>query len=260
MKDLVKSLLRKSVRTASALRVLGPRSNGARIITYHSVRPVNGEPKSSYVLPQELDRQLAWLVQNGYEIVSLSQLVEAIEHQGPISPKWIAVTFDDGYADNYHHAYPILRKYKVPATIFLITGKINTEGFLSLPQISDMALNQIEFGAHTVDHVSLTSVSPEAAREQITRSQEDLQQITGSPVEHFCYPFGHFNSTIEAIMIETKFRSCCVENAGPITPKTPPSRLTRVGVLGTDTLQDFRLKILGGYDWWINLYLKLTHR
>jgi peptidoglycan/xylan/chitin deacetylase (PgdA/CDA1 family) len=202
-----------------------------------------------------MQAQLAWLARER-EVVSLSTMVHALQAGKPLPESWVSITFDDGYLDNYQYAYPILRGLNLPATIFVVTGKVGRDPeFLTLEQIAEMRAHNIEFGAHTVDHVPLTSVPAEAAREQVLRSKEQLEQILGEPVQHFCYPHGHFNATIESFVREAGFRSCCTENSGAVSNQADPLRLLRVGILGTDTQADFRLKVQGAYDWWINLFM-----
>ncbi|HYG60548.1 MAG TPA: polysaccharide deacetylase family protein [Symbiobacteriaceae bacterium] len=257
MRRILGKTLRTCLRALAILNRLLPKASGARIITYHSVRPNGGTgPRSSYVDPNDFSRQMEWLVDSGYQVVPLSRLVQQLESGGSVSDRWLCITFDDGYADNYIHAFPVLRRYGFPATIFLVTGKIGQDPeFLDPSHLTEMATHGIEFGGHTVDHVSLSSVEPEEARRQIFASRDQLERLSAAPLAHFCYPFGHFNQTVEGFVREAGYRSSCLEQAGPISPGTDPLRLTRVGVLGTDTLRDFALKVQGSYDWWINTYM-----
>ncbi|MDB4894497.1 MAG: polysaccharide deacetylase [Firmicutes bacterium] len=246
---------RTAVRAAASMRALGPRGKGSRIITYHSVRPDGPGRRSSYVSPADMQAQLTWLARE-YEVVPLSTITRALEQGRLLPASWVSITFDDGYMDNYQYAYPILRALNLPATIFVITGKIGRDpAFLTLDQIAEMHGGNIAFGAHTVDHIPLTSMPAAAAKEQVIRSKQQLEQILGEPVQHFCYPHGHFNATIESFVREAGFRSCCTENSGAVSNASDPLRLLRVGILGTDTQADFRLKVRGAYDWWINLFM-----
>lgn len=256
MRSTVKRSARAGIRAAATIRSFLPARQGPRIITYHSVQP-NGEgPRSARVQPSDFEAQLTWLAEQGYEVISLSDLVDSLQEGRPLSPKQVSITFDDGYADQYEYAYPVLRRLKMPATIFLVTGKVGCDKkFLTVDQIAEMQENGIEFGAHTVDHVSLSSLPLADARSQIERSKQQLEAITGVPAKHFCYPFGHYNDSVERLVREAGFQSCCTEWAGPVTSASSAMQLFRVGVLGTDTLTDFRLKLAGAYDWWVNLYM-----
>lgn len=261
MRRALTNIARTGLRVLATLRSALPTEPGARIITYHSVQPVGSGPRSSYVDPGAFDAHISWLLRSGRKVVPLSLLAERVASRQPIPADWTCITFDDGYVDNYRYAFPVLKHYEVPATIFLVTGKINKDpDFLTLAQIAEMQGYGVTFGAHTVDHVSLSSIPPEEALRQIQGSAEQLEALTGHRAEHFCYPFGHYNETVEGFVRASGFQTCCTEQAGPVTSKSDLLRLRRAGILGTDSLRDFALKVQGAYDWWINAYMKLEER
>jgi peptidoglycan/xylan/chitin deacetylase (PgdA/CDA1 family) len=249
---------RTVLRWLATIRSFLPKRHGARIITYHSVRPIGMGLRSAYVVPEDFSDQIESLLAHGYQIISLSTLVDRLRQGQDIPENWVCITFDDGYVDNYRYAFPVLKRLGVPAAIFLITGKTNRDSeFLSLAQIKEMSAHGIEFGAHTVDHVSLISVPLVVAHHQIMQSKQDLETWLKVPVAHFCYPFGHYDLAFEDLVREAGLISCSTEHAGVIRRGVDPFRLVRVGVLGTDTARDFQLKITGAYDWWINTFMML---
>jgi peptidoglycan/xylan/chitin deacetylase (PgdA/CDA1 family) len=246
---------------AAGLRSLFPAAPGARIVTYHSVRPDGSGPRSSYVHPDDFAAQIDWMVSAGFQVVPLSRLAERLASGGTVPSDWACITFDDGYADNYIHAFPVLKRHGLSATIFLVTGKIGQDPvFLTRAQVDEMSAHGIEFGAHTIDHVSLSSITPAEAQRQILGSREQLDTILNRTGRHFCYPFGHYNETVEGFVREAGFQTCCTEQAGSVRAGSDPLRLRRVGILGTDTLHDFRLKVHGAYDWWINIYMQIEEQ
>lgn len=261
MRRTLAKLFRSGLRTLAAVRALLPAARGARILTYHSVRPDGPGARSSYVHPADFAAQMAWLVDAGYEVVSLTRLADQLAAGRPVPDRWVCITFDDGYADNYLHAFPVLKQHNLPATIFLVTGRIDRDSlFLTRQQVDEMRPCGIAFGGHTVDHVSLSSLPPEEARQQILGSKQQLEGLLSEAPVHFCYPFGHYNTTVEGFVREAGYRTCCTEQAGTVNSGANPLRLVRAGVLGTDTLHDFQLKVRGGYDWWINIYMRLEER
>lgn len=258
MRRVIAHTARTGIRALSTVRSYLPRPAGARILTYHSVSPVGNGPRSSRVNPDQFAAQIAWLVEQGYTVVPLSTLAAKLTAGEQPSPNDVCITFDDGYADNYSFAFPVLKHFGLPATIFVVTGKVGRDSeFLSLDQIHHMQDHGIEFGAHTVDHVSLSSIAVDEARAQILGSARQLTSITGRAATQFCYPFGHYNIHVEGFVREAGFQCCCTEQAGPVNRRSDPLRLTRAGVLGTDTMHDFQLKVKGAYDWWINLYMQI---
>jgi peptidoglycan/xylan/chitin deacetylase (PgdA/CDA1 family) len=88
------------------------------------------------ISPEQFERQVAYLAAN-CRVMALDELVESVRTQRPIPPDAVAITFDDGYRDNYEFAFPILRKYDVPATIYLVGRYIGTGDRLWFDQVLD---------------------------------------------------------------------------------------------------------------------------
>ncbi len=256
MRRVAALVVRSGIRSLAALRAISPIVSGPRIITYHSIRADDAGRQSAYVQKSDFEVQLRWLIANGFEVVSMSKLLDALQMGGPMPDNWICITFDDGYSDTYSTAFPILQSHSMLATVFLISGKVDREpGFLRTEQIREMHRYGFEFGAHTVDHLSLTSVPRHLARDQVFGSRSQLEDGLGISVNHFCYPYGHFDAVVEEFVREAGYSTCCTEYAGPITSDTDPFHLLRIGVLGTDTTGDFSLRVRGAYDWWVNAYV-----
>lgn len=103
-------------------KICGP---SAIILMYHRVNSENPPWPSDIVSPREFEREIAYL-RKTTEVVSLDFLVSKLTENKQLSRNMVAITFDDGYKDNYQFAYPILQKYECPATIFLTTGHIGS--------------------------------------------------------------------------------------------------------------------------------------
>lgn len=95
------------------------------VLMYHRVSPKEYSCNPESISPQNFEKQMGYFSRN-YEILSLERLVEYMKQREPLPEKAVVITLDDGYKDNYRYAYPILKKYKIPATIFLATGHIGT--------------------------------------------------------------------------------------------------------------------------------------
>ena len=95
------------------------------IITYHRVGPKNDDWSLEPTPPHLFKQQMEYYFKN-YEIISLDELAQYIREGKSLPPKAIAITFDDGYLDNYLYAYPFLKAHHIPATIFLITGHVES--------------------------------------------------------------------------------------------------------------------------------------
>jgi peptidoglycan/xylan/chitin deacetylase (PgdA/CDA1 family) len=190
----------------------------ALIICYHCVK----DEANSYLRPTKVadfENQMQYL-SKVCNPVSLESLAQHFQNGTSLPSRAIAVTFDDGYQDNYENAYPILRKYKMPATIFLTTRFIDTgeippwdKGYykaekvlmLSWEQVRQMSHNGISFGSHTLTHPFLTRISAKQAREEIHLSKDIIEQQIGRPVTMFSYPSGDFDSEIKGIVKEAGY-------------------------------------------------------
>ena len=173
-----------------------------RILMYHSVSAE--EPSMGINLsPARFEAQIAWFARHGFEFCTVSGLLAA-----PASgQKRVAITFDDGFENNYSVALPILRQYGAKATIYLSPAKPDTV-LLSESQIRDMAdSGDVEFGAHTVDHINLKNVSDEEARSQLRRSRKLAEQLSGMPCVAFAYPYGRYEERHVAMVEEAGFTS-----------------------------------------------------
>ncbi|MEI6139020.1 MAG: polysaccharide deacetylase family protein [Mariniphaga sp.] len=112
-----------------------------------------------------------------------------------INKKFFSVTFDDAYESIYKLAYPILKKYQIPFTIFMSTSFINIPGYLTVDQLKELALDDLcIIGSHGVNHIYFRQLSDNMVLEQFNVSKNILEEITGKEVVAFAFPFGSFVS------------------------------------------------------------------
>lgn len=193
----------------------------ARVVTlcYHSIHPTK---EFSSTDPQTFDRHLDWLKHN-CDVIPFRDVWEAA-HRPHASRPAVAITFDDGYADNFEFAFPLLAKHALPATFFLTAGFIERdraviERFrmlrrsseadikpLTWSEIRRMARNGIEFGAHTYSHPNLARLCGNALQLELTESKQMLEQRLGCEVDLMAYPFGkpgesYTGETVEAVRL-----------------------------------------------------------
>lgn len=169
------------------------------ILTYHRVNNDIIDAEIT-VKPENFMKQMSYLALK-YNVVSLEQLIfktNIQKQQGDL----VAITFDDGYADNFHFAFPVLMEKRIPATIFLISSMIGRidKGMLTQFQINKMQEQEISFGSHTCSHNILTDISLELVKDEIQRSKEEIELLIGKKVEYFAYPKGkkrHYNNAIK---------------------------------------------------------------
>ena len=160
------------------------------VMMYHGVTDNTWGASELFVSPSDMEAQLQYLVDNGYETIWFEDLSRIDQIEKPV-----LLTFDDGYADNYLELFPLLQKYHVKATIFVVTGTIDYNSKnLTSDQIREMVdSGLVSIQSHTVTHPYLGNLTREAQEEELTQSQLALARITGQIPYVLCYPSGNSN-------------------------------------------------------------------
>lgn len=205
------------------------------------------------------DAQMAHLAQGGFRCLSLGEVLRCDRGEMEAPPRAVSITFDDGYLDNYTNAWPILEKYGFSATIFLVAEKIGTANdwdssdapppLMSTGEILEMRRAGIEFGSHTLSHASLTSVSDDEMRRQISVSRKRLEDELGESVQFFSYPYDQVDAEVASMVAESGYAGAC----GTSSLDYGPFNLWRIECLGTDSMAQFRRKASGAYYRWMHL-------
>ncbi|MGA3406441.1 MAG: polysaccharide deacetylase family protein, partial [Candidatus Bathyarchaeia archaeon] len=181
------------------------------ILAYHSV----DNNKSFFaVAPDEFQRQMAYLNSN-YTVVSLEEVFEFLTGRQDLPKNPVALTFDDGYRDNYVNVYPCARKYGYPIAIFVISGLVGKEmslggvqlRILDWEELREMRKQNVMICAHTRTHPDLRAVSTTEATNEIQTSKIELEKAFGQPVDYFAYPKGRYNQTIADLVKSSGFKA-----------------------------------------------------
>ncbi len=163
--------------------------------------------------PEAFEFQLRELRRRAYRFVSLGQLVDEIQASGRERHDSIAVTFDDGWIDNYLFAFPVLKKLDVPATFFVTTSHLQEgrqdQSRMNCGQLREMAAHGLTIGSHTRTHPDLTRITDTAAHEEIVGSKRDIESSLGITVDFLAYPGGAFNARITTLAREAGYRAAC---------------------------------------------------
>lgn len=198
------------------------------ILMYHHVCPGEIVPpeheKSALagweyrVEPADFEKQLLWLRSKGYAFVPLAEYVRTLRNQGRIDGRIAAVTFDDGWRDNYEHAFPILQKLGIPATFFIVSGEmagVSPSLRMTPAMLRDLVDAGMEIGGHSRSHPNLAALPDDALDGEIHGCREDLTEAIGKPVRFFAYPGGrHDRRVIDACMRAGYEAACSVEPWG----------------------------------------------
>ncbi len=230
-----------------------------RILLYHSVDAFKKGDMN--VRTSEFEKQLDFL-KNRFAVTSLAEALQSLDQgQLPDRPS-VAITFDDGYENNYYVVYPLLRKKAFPAAIFLLTsGKenrktghlgddyVNDSKLLEWEQIREMSHSDlITFGSHGQTHQRLKSLQPEKLIEEITLSKEKIESEVGRPALFFSYPYGtyeDFDRKTEDEVRQAGYTAAFSAMFGTNASRANRFALRRIGIEASDTLFTFRAKLNG---------------
>ncbi|MDD5129563.1 MAG: polysaccharide deacetylase family protein [Candidatus Omnitrophica bacterium] len=222
------------------------------ILMYHNIGYEEG---SFYVAPENFAKQMEYIKNKGYEVITLDELVQGIKNNKSFKRNKVVITFDDGYRDNFQYAYPVLKKFGFPATIFIISDFVgksfgNGKEFLNWDQIILMSKDDISFGAHTKTHFNLGSrVDEPVAQEEIMGSKNAIEEKIKLPVEYFCYPSGGFNEKTKEMIKQAGFKGACSTNRGFAKFNRDEYELKRIKVTNSDMTKPFSFyaKLSGFY-------------
>ena len=221
-----------------------PEKKKIPILMYHSISN-HASPKFRQftVSPTLFAEHMAYLHQHRYTPMTVTQFLAAHSQNGAKLPERpVVLTFDDGFADFYTEALPVLRRYGFAATLYVATGFINGtsrwlqhEGEANRPmltwdQLSEIGANGIECGGHSHSHPQLDTLSPAQASREIVQSKRLLEEHMGQDVLSFAYPFGYYTASIRRQVQEAGYTSACAVKHAMSSEMTDPFALARLMV------------------------------
>ncbi|WP_371372364.1 polysaccharide deacetylase family protein [Sporomusa aerivorans] len=167
------------------------------VLLYHRV---GSETDDLTISTKRFEEDLASLSQEGYNSLTLAQVKQRLAgNYEQLPDKPVIITFDDGYLDNYTNAFPLLQKYAMKASFYIITGMMGNTDRLNSAQIREMAAAGMDFGSHTVTHRQLADLTSQEVNNELKQSKITLEQTLGKPVDFIAYPCGSYRpDTIQA--------------------------------------------------------------
>lgn len=163
------------------------------ILVYHHVRKQEGWAKTTWswkmtVTPETFEKQMKWLADKGYVTMTLSELTSAIRGEAPMPEKPVVVTFDDNNPTQYDVAVPIMEKYGQKAVFYLVAKYLDSPAMLNRERALELQAKGHEIESHTMTHRALTGLNDEELAWELTESKRILEELTGTPITHLCYP------------------------------------------------------------------------
>lgn len=206
---------------------------------YHLVGPRqpsdHGYTIALTVPTAEFRAEMDWLHRDGFHAISMETLYNALERGGRLPKKPVMITFDDGYRNVLWNAAPILHRLHMPATAFVITGRLSgpDSSFLTWPELGLLERRGITIGSHTVHHLELTLLDREQAAYELVASREALQRHLHRPVWWFAYPAGRFDAQAVALVRRAGYRLAFTTLPGDVQRANAPFVLHRDEILDT---------------------------
>jgi peptidoglycan/xylan/chitin deacetylase (PgdA/CDA1 family) len=214
------------------------------ILMYHYIRqppPIRADwiGFKLSVSPADFTAQVDSLWRSGYHPVDLNDIRAYFAGKQPLPSKPIVITFDDGYADLFTTAFPILAKHHFKAVAYIVSGFVDRPGYVSSDQVVQLDHNGIEIASHTVDHPDLARTSAGSAMQELVDSKRWLEHLVGHPVLDFAYPSGKFNPQVVAEVQRAGYDTAVTTMTSVEHSLADRYTWTRVRVGGGESLADF---------------------
>lgn len=242
---------------------------------YHSISDKKESGHPYYWLntsPKRFYEHMKFLKDNGYKVISLSEAVNTISNTPVLNkpcelnklkqlnqPKYVVLTFDDGYRDFYTTAWPILSQFGFPVTVFLPTGFIGgsfkKKECLSWSDVRELHRRNVSFGSHTVNHPQLHGLSWKDIELELGNSKKAIEDQLGAYVVDFSYPYAYpdadkaFCKRLASTLWECGYTHCVTTRLGCSAHGDDVLSLRRMPVNDSDDLFLFKAKLEGHYDW-----------
>ncbi len=224
------------------------------VLAYHQV-DVEFELGVNSISPRAFESQIRFIVEQGYTAITPNRLIQAITSYSALPRCSILITFDDGYESFYTYAYPILKRYGLTATVFMLAGYIGQfNGWdvrrsfkrpkhLSSDQIQTLFKNGIGFGSHGLHHRFLTHCSRLEVKAELEESKSRLENLLQHPIQSFAYPYGSVDSETTDMVQSAGYRIAFSLNPCKESSADAMYRFPRMGIYQCDTFQSFQAKL-----------------
>lgn len=241
MKKPIKNLLGRVIFESGLNATLV--GDAAVVVAFHRIQDTP-DPRGLTTSVGMFERHCRFFARH-FRVISLPELVDRLE-RGVTVHRTLAITFDDGYRDNFDNAAPVLEELKLPATFFVVTRWMGTDvlpwwdreqgvrhSWMTWDQVRSLHRRGFDIGAHTQTHADLGQLSGTDAREEIVGSKVELENQLDAPVELFAYPYGGRDNLTEANRAQVRaagFRCCCSVVGGINAGGTDPFHLRRIPI------------------------------
>jgi peptidoglycan/xylan/chitin deacetylase (PgdA/CDA1 family) len=219
------------------------------ILCYHRFGAGGGKMS---VPTERFAAQLEWLARNDYRVIRLSQLNAFLEGREPLPQRSVVITIDDGYESVYRQAWPLLKRYGFPATVFVYTDFVGAGDALDWSQLAEMSAGGlVEIQAHSKTHRNLIERLPDETDEryaaaidtEIRGPREQLERRLGVAVRNYAFPYGDANDAVLAALARQRYQLAVTVHPGGNAFYAQPLMLRRTMIFGDFDLETFKARL-----------------
>jgi peptidoglycan/xylan/chitin deacetylase (PgdA/CDA1 family) len=231
---------------------IGVYANGFQtipILCYHRFGP---NRSAMTLAAPAFEAQMEYLARNGYRVITMAQFARFLEGKEPVPKKSVVITIDDGYRATYQVAYPILRKYGFPATVYLYSDFVGATDAMTWAQMQEMVRSGlIEVQPHSKTHANLTVRLPgegdaryaERVRREVEAPVNAIYEKLALASFSYAYPYGDVNDMVAELLARQGVRLGVTVTSGGNGFFAYPYMLRRTMVFGTEDLEVFKSKL-----------------
>ena len=208
------------------------------VLMYHSI--TDNDKRIFKVTKDNFYEQMKYLKDNGFSVLSMDEVYDHLKNHKSFKDKSIAITFDDGYKDNYDNAYPILKEFGINATIFVVTDYLDASAYLSVDEIKEMQLNNIDIESHTTNHAKLDKLTEIDRINTLKDSKIYINEVLNKDVKYIAYPYGRCNKEVVRDAYLEGYRMSFTTKSGHATGRDDLNQLKRVMISGYMNIDRFK--------------------
>ena len=220
-----------------------PAAQGIRLPTlmYHDF----GDADRDLVVDKDqFKAQIQYLRDNGYQAISVGDLLEALNGRAALPAKPVILTFDDGYVSHYEFVYPTLKESGMTGAFFVIAGSVGKPGYASWEQLAEMAQAGMEIECHSFSHPDMRQVAagPRLTRETLG-ARKLMEEKLSRKVRFFCYPSGRYDDKTIRALQKAGYAAAFTTANRYTDASSGPFALSRLRIRRSDTLELFAEKL-----------------
>jgi len=221
--------------------------NFATVLIYHKFN--TPKSPSTSIDTDTFEAQLRYLRDNNFNVLSMSEFLNFVK-KGDFPPRSVLITIDDGYRSVYEYAYPLLKKYGFPFTVFLyMEGVGRYPDYMTVEQMKELLSDGVTLGNHSYTHRRLAR--PYRWKDQATyiselkkdfeKSENRFKRLFGTPPVVYAYPYGEYNDYYRRLVKKRGYLAAFTQDSGAVSSDSDHFLIPRNPIVGTwASMRQFR--------------------